>query len=53
MRRSTTYKGHWIEFDYYGKGEYTVFHDGDDVWFATEEGAKKFIDQIESEDEED
>ncbi len=53
MRRSTTYKGHWIEFDYYGKGEYTVFHDGDDVWFATEAGAKKFIDQIESEDEED
>lgn len=49
---STQYKGHWIEFDFYGKGEYTVYHDGDDVWFVTETGAKKFIDQIESEDEE-
>lgn len=50
--RSTTYKGHWIEFDFYGKGEYTVYHDGDDVWFDTEIEAKKFIDQIESEEEE-
>ena len=47
---STMYKGHWIEFNFYGKEEYTVYHDGDDVWFDTEEDAKAFIDEIESED---
>lgn len=49
---STQYKGHLIEFDFYNSGEYTVYHDGEDVWFETEAEAKKFINQIESEDEE-
>ena len=48
---STQYKGHWIEFDFYNSGEYTVYHEGDDVWFDTEIEAKKFIDQIENDEE--
>ena len=42
----TKYKGHFIEFDLYGKGEYTVQVEGDDLWFATEEEAKKAVDEI-------
>lgn len=41
------YKGYYIEFNFYGKGEYTVQYCGDDVWFNTEEKAKEFIDGIE------
>ena len=47
---STQYKGHRIEFNVYNSGEYTVYHEGDDVWFDTEIEARKFIDQIESEE---
>lgn len=39
-----------IEYNIYGKGEYTVFHNGDDVWFNTEKEAQEFISQIESEE---
>ena len=45
------YKGYWITFNFYGKGEYTVQYCGDDVVFDTEEEAKEFIDKIESEEE--
>ena len=48
---STMYNGHWIEHNFYGNGEYTVFYNGDDVVFDTEEEAKKFIDKIEMEEE--
>lgn len=40
------YKGYDIEHNFYGKGEYTVQYQGDDVWFKTEQEAKKFIDEI-------
>ena len=40
------YKGYDIEYNFYGKGEYTVQYQGDDVWFKTEQEAKKFIDEI-------
>ena len=47
---STMYCGHWIEHNFYGKGEYTVYHNGDDVWFDTEEEAKAFIDKLDEEE---
>ena len=40
------YKGLYIEFDFYKTGEYSVQVDGDDLIFATEEEAKKAIDEI-------
>ena len=43
--------GHWIEYNFYGQGEYTVFYDGEDVWFDTVEEAKAFIYQIDEEEE--
>lgn len=42
----TTYKGYDIEYNFYGKGEYTVQYDGDDVWFKSKAEAKKFIDDV-------
>jgi len=38
------YKGYYIEYNFYGKGEYTVQYEGDDVWFNTIKEAKEFID---------
>lgn len=40
------YKGHVIEHNLYGKGEYSVQYCGDDCWFRTEESARAFIDEI-------
>ena len=40
------YKGYEISYNFYGNGEYTVFYDGDDVWFRSEKAAKDFIDGI-------
>lgn len=40
------YKGYTIEYNIYHKGEYTVFFDGDDIWFTSENEAKQFIDEI-------
>lgn len=45
------YKGYGIEYDGYGEGEYTVQYKGDDVWFASMEDAKAFIDEVTSEEE--
>ena len=45
------YKGYWITFNLYGRGEYTVQDCGDDVVFDTEEEAKQFIDGLENEEE--
>ena len=39
------YKGYYIEYNLYGKGEYTVQFCGDDFWFTTEKEAKDFIDK--------
>lgn len=47
---STQYKGYWIEFNFYGDGEYTVQYLGDDIVFETVEEARKFIDSLEEED---
>lgn len=41
-----SYRGFAIEFDFYGKEEYTVQFYGDDIWFETEEAAKNFIDEV-------
>jgi hypothetical protein len=41
------YKGFEISHNFYGTGEYTVFCDGDDLWFTTETEAKEFIDNKE------
>ena len=41
-----SYKGYDIEFNFYGKKEYTVQYQGDDIWFKTIDEAKKFIDEI-------
>lgn len=40
------YKGYYIDYNFYGKKEYTVQYCGDDVWFATKKEAKQFIDKI-------
>ena len=40
------YKGYMIEHNIYGTNEYTVFYQGDDVWFTTLKEAKEFIDDI-------
>lgn len=39
------YKGYPIEHNFYGRGEYTVQFEGDDVLFDQIEDAKKFIDE--------
>lgn len=44
--KTQEYRGYMIEHDLYKNGEYTVQYCGDDVWFATEEEAKLFIDGI-------
>ena len=46
MGNVTEYKGYKIEFNFYGKGEYTVQVDGDDCWFNSEAEAKTFIDSL-------
>lgn len=40
------YKGYAIEKNFYGNGEYSVQYAGDDFIFASEEDAKKFIDEM-------
>ena len=40
------YRGFYIEFNFYGSGEYTVQYAGDDVWFDTLDAAKAFIDEV-------
>ncbi len=40
------YKGYTIEFNVYGSNEYTIFFEGDDVWFDTLDEAKAFIDLV-------
>ena len=40
------YKGYYIEFNFYGNGEYTVQFCGDDLVFGTEAEAKSFIDTL-------
>ena len=47
------YKGYYIEFNLYGRNEYTVQYRGDDLWFLSENDAKKCIDQICQEGEEE
>ena len=42
------YKNYCIEYDIYGRKEYTIQFCGDDLVFATEEEAKAFIDEIEN-----
>lgn len=41
-----TYKGYDIDFDVYGQEEYTVFFEGDDLYFNTLSEAKSFIDSM-------
>ena len=40
------YRGFYIEFNFYGSGEYTVQYCGDDMWFDTLDEAKAFIDEV-------
>ena len=40
------YKGYGVDYDIYGKGEYTVSVDGDDVMFKTYDQAKAYIDKF-------
>lgn len=46
--RSTTaeYRGYFITYNAYGKEEYTVDVDGDDVWCDTFSEARKVIDDL-------
>lgn len=43
----TEYKGYYIEFNIYGKNEYTVQYCGDDFWFMSRDEAIAFIDSLE------
>jgi len=40
------YQGYSIEHNAYGKGEYTIGIDGDDVWCDSLEEAKETIDSL-------
>lgn len=40
------YKGYFIEFNLYGRDEYTVQYCGDDYYFQTLKDAEAFIDSI-------
>lgn len=40
------YNGYYITYNAYGKGEYTVDIDGDDVWCKSLEEAKAVVDSI-------
>ena len=40
------YKGYYIEFNFYGRNEYSVQFLGDDIIFPTEQEAEEFIDSI-------
>lgn len=42
----TTYRGYYIEFNFYGLNEYSVQYCGDDLVFKTLDEAKAFIDEI-------
>lgn len=42
------YKGYDIAYNFYGDGRYTVQFCGDDVIFFTEDEAKAFIDEMDS-----
>lgn len=44
--KTITYKNYSIEYNFYGKGEYTVFYEGDDLYFRTLKEAKAFIDTL-------
>lgn len=46
---SIQYKGYWIDFNVYGKGEYTLQNGDADLWFETLEEAKDYIDSLEEE----
>lgn len=41
------YKGYYIEYNFYGRNEYSVQYCGDDLVFNTKEEAQRFIDSIE------
>ena len=43
----TFYKGKAIVKNFYGMNEYTVFFEGDDLWFKSLKEAKSFIDSQE------
>ena len=45
--RTISYKRTDIIYNFYGRKEYTVFFEGDDVWFNTLDAAKAFIDKME------
>lgn len=40
------YRGYYIEYNFYGRNEYTVQYCGDDCYFATKDEAKAFIDGL-------
>ena len=43
---TTEYRGYYIDYNIYGKNEFTVQCDGDDYWFNTIKEAMDFIDSI-------
>ena len=40
------YKGFYVEYDFYGRDEYTVQYCGDEIWFESKEEAIQFIDEV-------
>lgn len=44
--KTITYRNNGIDYNFYGRGEYTVQFCGDDILFQTLEEAKQFIDEM-------
>lgn len=43
---SFIYRGYGIDFNFYGRGEYTIQYCGDDIEVETETAARELIDSI-------
>lgn len=46
MTKTEEYRGYFIEYNAYGKGEYTVDVEGDDIWCNTFTEATELIDDL-------
>lgn len=46
MHKCFKYKGYDIEYNLYGKNEFTVQYCGDDYYFETKDEAEDFVDSL-------
>lgn len=43
--KNIKYRGEDIAYNFYGKGEYTICVEGDDLWFNSLPEAKHYVDR--------